>query len=306
MLAGASFPADLSAKDLQPGAAARGNSENSPFTVQLGPRPFYLVDEMSEGVLKDALAQCRGPFVKTTFSIGHRGAPLQFPEHTEESYRAAARMGAGIVECDVTYTADGELVCRHAQCDLHTTTNILATPLADTCVQPFTPAEFDDDGKRTKAASAKCCTGALTLNQFKSLCGKMDASNPGALTAAQFLGGTADWRTDLYTTCGTVLSHKESIALFRELGVGMTPELKEADPDGGFPFASQQEYAAKMIGEYIEAGVSPKKVWPQSFNPDDVRQWIREFPEFGRQAVYLDARDPAILADAIDRASDPG
>ena len=32
---------------------------------------------------------------KSDFSIGHRGAPLQFPEHTRESYVAAAQMGAG-------------------------------------------------------------------------------------------------------------------------------------------------------------------------------------------------------------------
>ena len=64
------------------------------------------------------------------FSIAHRGAALMFPEHTEESYRAAARMGAGIVECDVTFTKDKELVCRHAQNDLHRSTNILASNLA--------------------------------------------------------------------------------------------------------------------------------------------------------------------------------
>ena len=85
---------------------------------------------MSEGPLKDKLAKCsEGPFKKTDFSIGHRGAALQFPEHTKESYEACARMGAGILECDVTFTKDGELVCRHAQCDLHTTTNILETDL---------------------------------------------------------------------------------------------------------------------------------------------------------------------------------
>ena len=41
-----------------------------------------------------------GPFKKSDFSIGHRGAALQFPEHTQESYEAAVRVGAGIVECD--------------------------------------------------------------------------------------------------------------------------------------------------------------------------------------------------------------
>jgi glycerophosphoryl diester phosphodiesterase len=49
-------------------------------------------------------------------------------------------MGAGILECDVTFTKDKQLVCRHAQNDLHTTTNILVTPLAKTCIKPFTPA----------------------------------------------------------------------------------------------------------------------------------------------------------------------
>ena len=64
-------------------------------SVQLGPRPFHLVDQMADGPLKQKLAQCTGPFRKSDFSIGHRGAPLQFPEHTRESYVAAARMGAG-------------------------------------------------------------------------------------------------------------------------------------------------------------------------------------------------------------------
>jgi len=112
-------------------------------TVQLGPRPYYLVDDMEDGRLKDKLMSCEdGPFRQSDFSIGHRGAPLQFPEHTVESYTAASRMGAGILECDVTFTNDRQLVCRHSQCDLHTTTNILAIPeLAQKCTQPFSPAD---------------------------------------------------------------------------------------------------------------------------------------------------------------------
>ena len=42
----------------------------------------------------------------------------------------------------MTFTKDGELVCRHDQCDLHTTTNILLTPLAKKCTKGFSPAEF--------------------------------------------------------------------------------------------------------------------------------------------------------------------
>src|SRR6202008_4023519 len=117
------------------------------LNVQLGPRPFYLVERMSPGPLKERLQKCEaGPFRKSDFSIGHRGATQQFPEHTRESYEAAARMGAGIVECDVTFTKDKELVCRHSQNDLATTTNILVTSLASRCIKPFTAARFATDG----------------------------------------------------------------------------------------------------------------------------------------------------------------
>lgn len=262
-------------------------------SVQLGPRPFFLVDNMDESPLKERLQACKnGPFYKTDFSIGHRGAPMQFPEHTKESYVAAARMGAGIVECDVTFTKDRELVCRHSQCDLHTTTNILATDLGVKCSVPFTPA----DPASGTPAQAKCCTSDITLDEFKTLCGKMDAANRNATTVAEYLKGTADWRTDLYSTCGSLLSHKESIELFRELDVKYTPELKA--PDVPMPFEgdyTQQDYAQQMIDEYRAAGIPARKVWAQSFNLEDVLYWINNEPRFGRQAVYLDDRygDPA-------------
>ncbi|MFZ0614559.1 MAG: glycerophosphodiester phosphodiesterase family protein [Desulfobacterales bacterium] len=236
--------------------------------IQIGPRPYYLVEQMEEGRLKRKLERCsEGPFEKTDFSIGHRGAALQFPEHTKESYAAAARMGAGIIECDVTFTKDRELVCRHSQCDLHTTTDILLRPdLAAKCSEPFTPAEFDPaTGALIKPASAKCCTSDITLEEYKSLCGKMDAFNPKARTEEEYVGGTPDWRTDLYATCGTVMTHVESIELFKGLGVKMTPELKSPSVEMTKDF-TQQDYAQKMIDEYKKAGVSPRRVWAQSFN----------------------------------------
>lgn len=266
-----------------------GDGDHGEASVQLGPRPFYLVDKMKDGWLKKRLQSCsNGPFRKSTFSIGHRGAPLQFPEHTRESYLAAARMGAGILECDVTFTRDAELVCRHAQCDLHTTTNILATPLASKCTKGFTPAQFDASGNLIAPASAKCCASDLTLAEFKSLKGKMDASNPRATTVAEYLGGTAPFRTDLYATGATLMTHDESIALFDELGVGMTPELKGVDSEIGFDGVNltQQTYARKMLQAYAAAGISPKRVWPQSFDFADVKQWIGE-SRYGRQAVFL-------------------
>lgn len=269
--------------------ADRDHGHDKPDSVQLGARPFYLVQGMDEGKLKDRLMQCEnGPFYRTDFSIGHRGAALQFPEHSDASYRAAARMGAGIVECDVTFTKDGELVCRHSECDLQTTTNIVATDLNSKCTVPWT-----GPGQNPRP---QCCTSDLTLDEFKSLKPKMDASNPNAATAEGYLGGTASWRTDLYTGQARVMTFKESIALNQELGVKHTPELKGADhPDRvDAIFGSQAAYAQKFIDELRNADVSPKDAWVQSFNKDDILYWIKNEPRFGKQAVYLDSIDPTV------------
>lgn len=272
--------------------AAQSSDKGQGHSVQLGPRPFSLVEDMDEGELKAALQQCaKGPFRKSDFSIGHRGAAMQFPEHTKESYVAAARMGAGIVECDVTFTADRVLVCRHSQADLATTTNILVTDLASTCIQPFTPAEFDANGNLTTPASAVCRTSEITADEFLSLKGRMDASDRRATTPEEFLGGTANWRTDLYATRGTLMTHAQSIEQLRELGVKFTPELKS--PSVAMPFDgdySQEDYARQMIDEYKAADIPPEDVYAQSFSLADVLYWIDTDPAFGAQAVYLDGR----------------
>ncbi len=298
---------------LLPGWALADRDDDDPRgpgksqSVQLGPRPFFLVNDMTDSPLKQRLLACtnRESFKRTQFSIGHRGAALQFPEHTKESYEAAARMGAGIVECDVTFTKDKELVCRHAQNDLHTTTNILATPLAEKCIKPFTPATFDANGNRLTAASAECRTSEVTLAEFKTLRGKMDASNANARTVAEYLGGTANFRTDLYSgpSSGTLLTHKESIELFKQLGVKMTPELKSPSVAMPFDGFTQQAYAQKMIDEYKQARVPARHVWPQSFDKNDVLYWVHNEPTFGRQAVYLDdANSVADLPGAAELA----
>jgi glycerophosphoryl diester phosphodiesterase len=255
-------------------------------SISVGVRPTFLVAGMDDSPLKRKLLSCQNDLVRRTqFSIAHRGAPLQLPEHTKEAYEAGARMGAGIVECDVTFTKDGALVCRHDECDLHTTTNIVDTPLNASCTTPWSGA----------GSSPRCCASDLTLAQFKTLKGKMDASNPAATTAAGFLGGTAAFRTDLYNSRGTLLTLKESIALNRKLGVKHTPELKAGNPARvNAVFGSQEKYAQAMIDEFKKAGVDPRDVWAQSFNLADILYWIKNEPRFGRQAVYLDDVDPSV------------
>lgn len=258
--------------------------------AQIGPRPFYLVDSMKAGPLKEKLQACTAerPYTTRDFSISHRGAPLQFPEHTVEGIRAAARMGAGMIECDVAFTKDRQLVCRHAQCDLHTTTDILARPnLAAKCSQGFQPA----DPATGRKASAKCCTSDLTLDEFKSLNGKMDAADTSATTVAGYMNGTARWRTDLYATVGTLMTHKEYIALVKSLGRKFTPELKKPEVPMPFEGYTQDDYAQQLIEEYKQAGIPAADVWPQSFQLRDVLYWLKAEPEFGKQASFLDERD---------------
>ncbi|MPZ58378.1 MAG: glycerophosphodiester phosphodiesterase [Rhizobiales bacterium] len=291
--AAAAVTAESSADD----SGGRGHWHDR-TNVQLGPRPFFLINDMDDGHLKRSLQQCSaGPFRPSDFSIGHRGAGLQFPEHTRESYEAAARMGAGILECDVTFTKDLALVCRHAQNDLHTTTNILLTPLASKCTRPFTPAVLGPNQEIVTPASAECRTSDITLAEFKTLTGKMDGFNPRAQTPEEFVAGTANFRTDLYSgpTSGDLLTHRESIEFFKKLGVKMTPELKSPSVMMPFNGFTQEAYAQKMIDEYKGAHVPPSHVFPQSFNQDDVLYWVNNEPAFGRQAVFLD--DANTVAD---------
>lgn len=227
---------------------------------------------------------------------------MMFPEHTVESNVAAARMGAGILECDVTFTKDHELVCRHAQNDLHTTTNILLTDLASTCATPFSPSAGDAE------ATAECRTSELTLAEFQTLTPKMDSANKAAKTAEEYQGGVAGWRTDLYTNDAHLMTHAESIDLFKSLGAKFTPELKSPSVDMPHNGFSQADYAQKLIDEYKAAGIPASDVWAQSFNLEDVLYWIENEPEFGAQAVYLDDsyniegfdhNDPATFPDSM-------
>lgn len=275
--------------------------------ISLGPRPYWLVDQMDEGPLKQRLASCSEKKIKRSdWSISHRGGgTMQIPEHTKESIMAGVsvcipvdtslvtnlwqtRMGAGIQECDVTFTKDKQLICRHSQCDLHTTTNVVAIPeLNAKCTVPFKPAS---NGNR---ATAKCCTSDFTLVEIKKLCPKMDASNSAATTPAEYLTGTPGYRTDLYskTTCSRVLTLREYIDLVNGLGLKFTPELKTPEVPMPFPAGSdytQAKFAQHMIDEFKAAGIKPERVWPQSFLYDDILYWIKAEPQWAKQAVLLD------------------
>jgi glycerophosphoryl diester phosphodiesterase len=125
----------------------------------------------------------------------------------------------------------------------------------------------------------------------------MDDRTATATTVEEYLASSNRWRSDLYAASATLMTHAESIELFRSLGAKFTPELKDPAvemPFGGFTL---EAYAQKLIDEYKAAGVPAADVWPQSFNLDVIKYWIEAEPEFGAQAVYLDDRYEAEDAD---------
>lgn len=262
--------------------------ETQDYLVSMGPRPYYIINNMTDGSLKKKLQSCENkPVSISGFSIGHRGGgTLQFPEETKQSEDAGARMGAGILECDVSFTHDRGLVCRHSLCDLHTTTDILLRPeLAKKCTVPFTPANV------TTPANALCCTSDITTAEYSSLCGKQDGFNASAKTPADYQHGTPDWRTELYDTCGKVLTLNEYIDLVESYPGhrNFTPELKTPPPQVPMPFNgyTQQQYAQDFVDAWVKKNISFDRIWPQSFLYSDILFWLEYNDKFAQQAIYL-------------------
>ena len=97
----------------------------------------------------------------------------------------------------------------------------------------------------------------------------------------------------------------------------MTPELKEALVPMPFDGFTQEMYAQKMIDEYKQARVNPNRVYPQSFNINDILYWIANEPEFGNQAVSLEdlntpedvvaatARIPSLVSKGVQIIAPP-
>lgn len=272
--------------------------ENSQEPVQLGPRPFFLLDKLEKGKLKKELQSCKHKktFERSAFVVGHRGAPLQFPELTVEGYKAAVRMGSGMAEWDVVFTKDKKLVVRHGFEDLAHTTNILEFPeLRKKCSVPFTPAQFNENGELVESASAVCRTTDITLEELKKLNGVMAGANPRATEPEEYYKGTGNERTDIYSTGATLVTHSEMIELASELGIKMNPELKPVPDYIDMPYQgdySREDFAQDFIDAFKEANVDPDNVLPISFDLDNVMYWINNDPRFGRDAGWLDGRYP--------------
>jgi glycerophosphoryl diester phosphodiesterase len=66
--------------------------------------------------------------------------------------------------------------------------------------------------------------------------------------------------------------------------------LDRAGPES----ATQVLYSDLTLDEFKSLKVKTDATGVQSFNKDDVLYWIKNEPEFGEQAVYLDSIDPTV------------
>ena len=288
--------------------------------VDFGPRPWYLADNLLDrstafaGTESAYLASsstartlklkelqgklswntCPGPHKRNMESMALGGAAMEFPRNSKEAFVAAARMGAGALGCEATFSKDGHLVCREQVCDLHYTTDILLkdSTLAAKCTSPFAAGN-----------GAKCCTTDFTKDELATLCSTMNmATQASATTAAEFLMLSNDgWRTTIYQDgiCSPVMSHTDFIALAQSLNVKIVSELKHGDYSAVTPAAdaagttpssdgrtvsNKNDAADAFLADYVTAGFAGADLYPQSMDKDHVKRFLSK-PN-GANAVF--------------------
>lgn len=185
----------------------------------------------------------REPEAERPIVIAHRGASGERPEHTLASYRLAIQQGADYIEPDLVITKDHVLVCRHEN-EISGTTDIA------------THREFADRPKE-KTVDGVTATGwwveDFTLAELKTLRAKERLPQLRPANAA-------------YDGQDAIPTFAEALALSRDAGVGIYPELKHPtflraaglDPVPAFiaavNAAGGQAAADKMFVQCFEVG----------------------------------------------------
>jgi glycerophosphoryl diester phosphodiesterase len=152
-----------------------------------------------------ALAGCAGMSAlrRRPLVIAHRGASGERPEHTPSAYRLAIAQGADFIEPDLVMSKDGVLVCRHEN-EISGTTDI-----ADRPEFAARRAEKTVDG----VAASGWWAEDFTLAELKTLRCKERLPRLRPANVA-------------YDGHDQIVTFAEALALAREAGVGIYPELK--------------------------------------------------------------------------------
>mmetsp|Transcript_10992 Transcript_10992/g.15844 ORF Transcript_10992/g.15844 Transcript_10992/m.15844 type:complete len:495 (+) Transcript_10992:66-1550(+) len=280
--------------------------------ISLGPIPYFKLTQLVKNTkdkvndegpldLQTTLVTCasqRAVFQSSDFVISSdnegntdRSNRMSFPSHTLPSYEAALRMGAGMVQCPVTFTKDRELVCRQQQCDLHISTDILyhqQPQLASKCAQPFIPS----DGIH-RPAQVKCCTSDFTLEELQMLNGRCNSNsanaaiNIWAMTPFDYLG--INTRTASSCVPANIPSHEDYIALVHSWGAKFAPIQVPFVYMDNIENYTQEMHSRQIIQSYSQGLViDPSRIYPTSQNWEDIFLWKREFPQHARNAIAID------------------
>ena len=175
--------------------------------------------------------------------IAHRGASGERPEHTMAAYRLAIAQGADFIEPDLVMTKDAVLVCRHEN-EISGTTDVAAHPKFAS-----RRTEKSVDGVIAKGWWVE----DFTLEELKTL--RCTERLPRLRPANTAYDGQEE-----------IPTFAEVLALARETGVGVYPELKHPtflreqglDPVPAFVdtvrAAGGQRAADAMFVQCFEAG----------------------------------------------------
>ena len=199
-------------------------------------------------------------------------------------------MGAGIVECDVTFTKDKELVCRHSQCDLHTTTEHPRHPRAG---GEMLAALHAGRPGRDKAGEREMLHQRHHPRRVPAPEGQdgrlRQERDDGARTTwpARQIGGPISMRRRRHAD-DPCREHQAVQGARRQIharaeGAERADAVRRTSP--------QEAYAQKLVDEYKAAGIDPKDVFAQSFDLETSATGSRTTGDSASQAVYLDERD---------------
>jgi glycerophosphoryl diester phosphodiesterase len=205
--------------------------------------------------------------------IGHRGASGHRPEHTLESYRLAAEMGADFIEPDLVSTKDGVLIARHEN-EIGATTDV-ASKFADR--------------KTTRSVDGQSVTGwfteDFTLAEIRTLRAKERLPFRSHEFDGRFLVPTFDQVIELAQKLGKELARP----------IGIYPETKHPSYFRGLGLPIEEKLLASLESHDWNRREAP--VFIQSFETSNLRELRKKTAV---RLMQLVTTTPSVTDAALD------